>query len=419
MKLLIQHGLFGGGLVEINDSLLVGRYNECLVDIGETPTGLTRFEIDGRGWSPEVAAEKHNPAYLSHGGAMQYAILLTPEQKGKPVYNPYFSFERPIMAFLFRQAGDAIARITEKAGIWVQIDSGLSELKQLDDLAMIRSITVTLGDHQHLIEAAESQHKLVARFVNEPDAWTDETLRKELAASGQQFGDLRFAPSFSPEYLYTDATCFYTTAFAGAFVLRGKPSGKEFLVVDEKTLTAEDIRGPICTFGNRNLLSRLLSMGLAEVSIKWYRKNLKVLEELREGLLVATLYRDATNNIDFACLNTAQRERCVIEYRQKLPQEFSDLERLEQRLKNNDSVDVSRLSLPLRWLLVKPVDGLPPHITEMVWRLVCRVAPVRVVTRFVYDKEAFFAAYGEWPEPRKRWAVDTILASGLAPRRRT
>ena len=160
MELLRQHGLYGGGLVEIDDPLLVERYNGCLTEIGEKPTSLNRFQIDGRGWSPEIAAEKHNDAYLSHGGAMQYTILLTPEQKGKPIHNAYFSFERALLAFLFDKAGDAIARVTSSTGVWVQLDPGLSEFEQLSDLTMVRSINVTLGDQKHLIEAAEEQRKL-------------------------------------------------------------------------------------------------------------------------------------------------------------------------------------------------------------------------------------------------------------------
>ena len=196
MELLKQHGLHGGGLVEVDNPLLVGFYNDCLADIGIDRTTLTRFQVDGRGWSPEVAAEKRNSAYLSHGGAIQYAILLSPDQRGKPIYQPFFSFEREMMAFLFQQAGDAIARVTKSTWLWVQFDPGLSELSQLSDLTIVKSLKLTLGDPKQLIAAAGAQKKLVTRFTNDPDAWMDETLRQQLAASGQKFGDLRFTSSF-------------------------------------------------------------------------------------------------------------------------------------------------------------------------------------------------------------------------------
>jgi hypothetical protein len=419
MELLRQHGLYGGGLTDVDNPLLVKRYNECLAGIGQEPTKLNRFQIDGRGWSPEVAAEKQNPAYLSHGGALQYAILLTPDQKGKPIYKSYFSFERAILAYLFNQAQDAIARITKTAGIWIQMDPGLSEIERLNDLAMIKSITVTLGDTEHLVQAADDQQKLVGQFLGRSDAWTDEALRRQLVASGQKFGDLRFAPSFKTSYQYGETDCFYTPLFNGTFIFRESDSGKKgVIVVGDESLAEQGGIG--CWVGplqDRHLFSKLLARGLIEVPIKWYENNLKVIEDLCEVLLVSTIYGDDGSNIDFLQLNPAQRERCVMKYRDKLPNEFSLLERLKQRLGHGDVVDEKRLTPQLKWMLARPVEGLPTYIAEMIWKLICRVAPVRVTTQFTYDKEAFFAAYGTWPEARKRWSVETILSSGLVPRR--
>ena len=154
--------------------------------------------------------------------------------------------------------------------------------------------------------------------------------------------------------------------------------------------------------------------------IEWYRKNTQVLESLRENLLVSTIYRDGRNkDVNFMKMNPAQRERCIMDCRDELPQEFSALERLEQRLVHGDPIDVSRLSLQLKWLLARPVEGLPTYVAETVWKLICRAAEVRVITQFTYDKETFFKTYGSWPEQRKRWAVETILSSGFIPRRHT
>ena len=416
--LLREHGLYGGGLVEVDSPLLVGRYNQCLAEIGEKPTALKKFSIDGRGWSSEIAAEKQNPAYLSHGGAMQYAILLTPDQIGKPVYKPYFSFERAVLAYLFKQAGDAIARITNKTGLWLQIDPGFSQIQQVGDLAMVNSVDVVLEDPEHLVQAAEDQQKLVAQFLSEKDAWTDASLRAKLVASGQAFGDLRFAPSFRVSYQYTDTACFYTPQFGGTFVFRGFPGSKNLLVTgDEKLAEQEQANCKIASFSKQSLLKRFTKMGLIEIPIDWYRKNIRVLEELREGLLVAVIYKDGKSKIDFSQLNKAQCERCAMDYRDKLPPEFSLLERLIKRLENKDSVDVQHLPLSMKWILARPVEGLPIYIMETVAKLICRIAPVRVATQFAYDKEEFFTAFGLWPEAKKQWAVKTLISNGLVPRR--
>ena len=64
--------------------LMRKRYNECLTDIGIEPTKLKKFHIDGWGWSPEVAKEKDDRFYLSHGIANPFAIIVSPEQKRLP-----------------------------------------------------------------------------------------------------------------------------------------------------------------------------------------------------------------------------------------------------------------------------------------------------------------------------------------------
>ena len=96
MELLKKHNLYGRGLIEIKTKTLISRYNEALNMLGIEPTELNKFTIDGWGWSPEIAIEKENDFYLSHGLANPYSIILTPEQKKVSVYLPYHSFDKYI-----------------------------------------------------------------------------------------------------------------------------------------------------------------------------------------------------------------------------------------------------------------------------------------------------------------------------------
>ena len=98
MKELIEAGLFGRGLVPVENRTMVARYNACLKDMGLAPTNLKKFQIDKMGWSPEVAAEQKDEYYLSHGDANPLAIILTPEQATAPIYFPMHSFDWKLMA---------------------------------------------------------------------------------------------------------------------------------------------------------------------------------------------------------------------------------------------------------------------------------------------------------------------------------
>src|SRR3989338_3834522 len=91
--MLIESGLFGRGLVTINTQKSVAMFNEALGSLGIEPTKLKRFDIDGVGWSPQIAAERGDPHYMG-AGATRFGIIATPEHEGKPIHIPMFSFKR-------------------------------------------------------------------------------------------------------------------------------------------------------------------------------------------------------------------------------------------------------------------------------------------------------------------------------------
>ena len=100
MEKLKEAGLYGGALVQVSGSI-VARYNDCLAMLGLPPTTLDRFTVDGMGWSPEIALEQDNNFYLNIGEANPNAIIISPEQEGKPVHMPFHSFDRDIMTAIF------------------------------------------------------------------------------------------------------------------------------------------------------------------------------------------------------------------------------------------------------------------------------------------------------------------------------
>ena len=95
MQKLIKANLYRSESISISGKL-IERYNKCLLKLGFTETKLEKFTIDGVGWSPEIAEEKGESFYLNNGEANTHAIIITPLQKGLPVYNPFHSFEREI-----------------------------------------------------------------------------------------------------------------------------------------------------------------------------------------------------------------------------------------------------------------------------------------------------------------------------------
>ena len=124
MKKLREAGLFGGALVTLSGSL-AKRYNACLAMLGVTPTKLKTFSIDGMGWSPEVAVEKKENYYLNTGEANVNAIIISPDQKGKPAHMPSHSFDRDVMEAVFAAYGSEIRDITKDSALVLHLDQHL------------------------------------------------------------------------------------------------------------------------------------------------------------------------------------------------------------------------------------------------------------------------------------------------------
>ena len=112
MDKLKQANLYRSELIPVSGKL-VERYNKCLKTLGFSETKLKSFSIDGVGWSPEVAEEKKNVQYLNHGDANPHGIIISPLQKGKPVYLPFHSFDREMMQHVFRTHGEKLMILPE------------------------------------------------------------------------------------------------------------------------------------------------------------------------------------------------------------------------------------------------------------------------------------------------------------------
>src|SRR3989338_1220052 len=185
MQKLIEAGLYGHELVAIDDPKIVGRYNTCLESAGIKPTALLSLHIDGAGWSPEVASEKGDTLYLMNGTHNQVAIVVTPNQRARPVYSPINSFDRALMDDFFSKFSDEIADLTTETGICLDLEKDFSRLESPSDLFLIDAITVRPFTAQKTIVAAQTQQTLVKKFMEEDTSWRDEELLNQLIDSAK------------------------------------------------------------------------------------------------------------------------------------------------------------------------------------------------------------------------------------------
>ena len=217
MQKLKDANLYRSELIPINGKL-VERYNLCLEKLGFKASKLKSFSIDGIGWSPEIAEEKGSMHYLNHGEANPHAILISPLQKGKPVYVPNHSFDRDIMKLVFKTYGNAINDITRDCAICLAIDQEIDRFYEPLDILKYNTISISFSLINDLDKIQKEQLNLIDEFKR-GNNFIDENVHAKILESARNHGDLRNR-LLSLEPLKFKTESFYSKAFGGIYVLR-------------------------------------------------------------------------------------------------------------------------------------------------------------------------------------------------------
>ncbi len=411
MKELVEAGLIGAGRVNVRTPEMVRRYNEALERIGQTPTELESFTIDGVGWSPEIADEKKNPLYLFQGEANRCAIILSPDQQGKPIYFPYASYERSLMRAYFSKYRREITDITATHPIILIFDNEITRYETPLDL-VLDYVTVK-ADTEGLVEAAESQKRLLAELA-EDDRWIDPGLRAELAENAKKNGDLRYRNVRLADFVFKDCQSFFTEAFGGVFLIRSK---QDLLVVLENPDRAglplgtprDGIR--VVTLADPALPKLLIERGLTTVDLGWYADHPNVLDDIR-NCLVALLVTSAEPDLgSYLGLSEVQRKAILA----KLPADrlvlLSALERLQRRLRREAPGPQAAKGVEEELALLLTTSTAPrvknprrdPRY-ETTSMLLARLRSYDPLELYRADKNRFVEKFNQWPVAYQEWA---------------
>ena len=407
MQKLKQANLYRNELIPISGKL-VERYNKCLVKLGFTATKLTSFSIDGIGWSPEIAEEKKEVFYLNNGEANSHAIIITPLQKGLPIYNPYHSYDIELMKLVFKNYAKKIQNITRDSALYLDFDQQIDVFYEPLDVLKYKDITINFHLIDDLKKAKKEQLKLVETF-NKDHNFIDENLHQQLITSAKKYGDLRERDIELSPIIYTSDS-FYTKAFGGVYLLRNFI--KPILIFEEKEAYKEAINDTtydVLMFhvAQPELMSQLKDHVIiecdleTEVGSKRYERIKKFIfgEALKETqhpvndiLKDKTLFKSYLNKID-------------LETRKKVmsAERYLDKKKVNKNIRIADVVDEQ-----LYFALHKPHSSLRANHQDLIWKLLVNIAPKDVLFWYWYDKEDFYTNFKTWQESKKDWVIDTI-----------
>ncbi|PWH82463.1 hypothetical protein DIS18_09415 [Algibacter marinivivus] len=407
MDKLKQAKLYRSELIPISGKL-VERYNKCLVKLGFTETKLKNFHIDGIGWSPEVAEEKKNNSYLNNGEANPHGIIISPLQKGKPVYLPFHTFDRDIMKFVFKIHGEKIKDITRDCAICLDFDQGIDAFYEPLDVLKYNKVTINFHLIDRLWYIQKEQLQLVKKF-NTGNNFIDENLHQELLDSAKTYGDLR-ERDLDLHQLQFETDSFYTRAFGGVYVLRDFI--KPIVVFEDEEWHKEAIKDTnydvlIYHIEQSELMDKLKDHVIIEYDLEKVVET-KRYERIKKFEMVQHLkkpqhpIKDILND---PILFKSYLNKLDIKARKKVMSVERYLEKLEtsNQFKIADIVDEKLFEA-----LHQPHSSLDAKHQDLIWKLLVNISEKDVLYWYWYDKEAFYASFKTWDDSLKDWAIETI-----------
>ncbi|MGB1039661.1 MAG: DUF6638 family protein [Flavobacteriales bacterium] len=413
MKKLIEHNLFGNGLLHLEEQLLIDRYNVCLKDIGIKQTKLTHFHIDKWGWSPEIAQEFGDKDYLSFGFANPYSIILSPEQEECSIYYPFHSFDWELMDTVFETYRDMIKDVTTKTALWFEMDQGVSNYRSAKDMLLIDSFRIKFHTPDNIIKSANEQKKLVQEFNDSSVGWADSSLHAKILDSVSKFGDLRHRNFDLKEFQFTKIKSFYSRVFEGIFILRNGNLTKTLLVheANNSNISGETQHSHVeFNLNDPNLFIYLYNKKLINNDLSYYKGDFYTIQTLRDTVLIEQLAEHfPEEEINITSERHKNKYISMLANEQKLSDDFWALEEINNSIKKGKAENILKYSFDLQLALSYPNPKLPEEDKKVIWQILVKLSPIKdVVLQYLFDKNQFFADYVDWPDKKQDWAIEHI-----------
>ncbi|MEM9681432.1 MAG: DUF6638 family protein, partial [Bacteroidota bacterium] len=366
------------------------------------------FSIDGIGWSPEVAEEKDDVHYLNHGDANPHGIIISPLQRGKPVYLPFHSFDRDIMQYIFRTYATKINDITRDSAICIDFDQDIDVFYEPLDVLKYDDVSISFRLIDDLNRIQQEQLQLVEKF-KAGNNFIDEDIQKQLLNSAKTYGDLRDR-DLDLHPLHFSTGSFFTRAFDGVYLLRDFI--KPIVVFESWDTYKEAIKDTvhdvlIYHISQPELMEKLRSHLIIEYDLDAVVESsnydrIKKFElvqflkdpehSIRDILNSKSLFKSYLNKIDVKARKHVMGVELYLEKMEK-----------SNAYKISDIVDQNMF-----FALHQPHSSLSGKHRDLIHKLLINVAPKDVLFLYWYDKEQFYKSYQTWDDSFRDWVIETI-----------
>ncbi len=413
MKRLLEAELIYGRLLPVEEPHLIERYNKALAAFGHRPTALTSFRIDMTGFSPEIAEELGDKDYLDPNRVNRRFIIMTPDQVDLPVVHTSFSNTAALMHAFFSANVRAINAITIRDALYGEIEESVSVVHDIDDLLSINEVRFRVLSAEDMLGKAAELRSLVDRLTSVPNAWSDDAMLNRMVDLAKQTGDIR-QNALVPDQLVFRHEAYWANHFGGVFIF-----------IDDRTTTV--ICDPSVPGFRRSRPWQVSYIALDDHKrIFDFLASTKRLELPRASWVEQSgLYRHRAEMALTSLVNrsdpTVDLERADRIWMQTWMHRNADLVAkdgiypfLQEAIRTVAATGEIRLEdIPpaRRFLLVRAAPAHPDQ--WLVNRLIAQMTPFDFVSRFVFDKQGFYADYEGFGEKFRAYVVATLTGAYL------
>lgn len=408
MKRLEESELIFGRMMRVREPHLIERYNQALSGFGLKKTELSEFRIDMTGFSPEVAEELGDPQYLDPHGINRRFIILSPNQVELPVVHTAFSNTGHLMHQFFDGNAKAINALTIKDVIYGEIEDPILEPRDIEDLLSIEQVEFKVFTGQNLAQQALDLRLMMDRLKKEPDAWRDDDMLHDMVELAQSTGDIRTNDLVPTEVVFRHNT-FWSSHFGGVYVFIDE---RETTVIGDSSAPGFRRSRPWqVSYIDRNdidLIYRfLLETGRVDIPRGSWIERTGYLDQRIETLLAMLAFHKAPKGKHKP---TSKRWiKTWVNNNTKLVENEGTLPFLlwaKREYETWATVDLDEIDARGKFILSRAKPG---HDDQwLVNRLISDYVPFDFITRYVFNKPAFYADYATWGDGLREHVVEQV-----------
>ncbi len=331
-------------------------------------------------------------------------ILLSMEQRTAPLLNMKFSTSRGILQQFIAENEAQLFALTARDAVAGELVNSVYDVSTPARLFDIRKVEIEADTTAGTVRDAERLGQMVDRFKTEPDGWFDDVLIAQMIELAGKTGDVVRNPVRLKQMSF-DQRNFWTAHFGGLYLFQDvphpaviAPAGKDHLGgLPVDYVFDRDDRNQIAQFFKLN--------GLVEPIVEGRRSRAAaILRQKMDFILVDAV---ADQGGDLTGATRADMRRLARQHHALLPEEFHALNALVNWAESGGTWPRIDSDHPAYFYMFRASDTPDAALVNM---LLAELAPKDARQMFICHKELFYRTYAGWPEAKKAYVVDFLVA---------